>query len=125
VTNVVSEHQAWLTRIAIYLGVWAAADIAAVLVRFGDIASLFSMPMWLVASVQSMSLLVFVRRDGARSEARGLALAVIVANVGIAALSFWTNAPFSRSWLVMTIVFALVGLLTTSAVLRRTVLRRA
>jgi len=32
---------------------------------------------------------------------------------------------FSRSWLVMTIVFALVALLTTSAVLRRTALRRA
>jgi hypothetical protein len=120
-----SERQAWLTRVVIYFVVWCVADIAAMLVRFGAISSPASMPVWLFATIQLMALLVFVRRDGVRSDARGLLLAVIVANLGIASASFWAKAYFSRTWLMLMIVFALAGLLTTSAALQRTELRLA
>ena len=120
-----SEQQAWLTRVAIYFVVWCAADVAALLVRFGAISDLASAPLWLIATVQLTALVAFVRRDGVRSDVRGLLLAVVAASLVIASAAFWTKVSYSRAWLMLTIVLALGGLLTASALLRRSGLRRA
>jgi hypothetical protein len=121
-----SAHQAWLTRIAIYFGVWCAADLFAFTVRFGA----FEIPswatwIWILAPAKLALLLLLVPRRSTRSDARGLLLAIVIATVGIVFVAFWSNAEFSRSLIALSLAFALVALLTTSAVLQRTALRRA
>ena len=121
-----TDARAWLTRVAIYFGVWCAADLFAFTIRFGA----FEIPswatwIWILAPAKLALLLLLVPRRSSRSDTRGLVLATVIANVVIVVVAFWSTAEFSRYLIALSLVFSLVALLTTSAVLRRTALCRA
>jgi hypothetical protein len=115
------RNPAWILRIVAYLIAWTAADAAALWLRFGAISGPSAARWFLVGAVLKVVLLALcVPRDGSRPGTWALIAITLLASFSFMFGLFWSRAEYSRSFFVIEVVFSMLALMATRAIIDRT-----
>jgi len=115
------RNPSWPLGIAAYLIAWTAADVAAQWLRFGTIVSSSAARWFLVGAALKVVLLALcVPRDGSRPGTWALLAVTLLASLSFIFGLAWSRGEYSRSFFVIEVIFSLLALMATRAIMDRT-----